>query len=227
MPFATRLAALRQRVADHSAPPASLPGGGWVPRVAGRGLTPVAAVGLVLVLVCALLLAGLWWWQSRVRPAELPSVLTRGPAVAPTGGPMPTSSPGPAPRPLVVVHVVGLVVRPGVVRLPEGSRVADAIRAAGGLRRDARGIRLNLARRLVDGEQVVVARGVVAAGPGQGAADVPASSASGASTHRSTSTRRLSSSSNRYPGSARCWPGASWSGGSPMVGSRRWRSSAR
>ena len=166
-------------MADHSAPPASLPGGGWVPRVAGRGLTPVAAVGLVMVLVCALLLAGLWWWQSRVRPAELPSVLTRGPAVAPTGGPMPTSSPGPAPRPLVVVHVVGLVVRPGVVRLPEGSRVADAIRAAGGLRRDARGIRLNLARRLVDGEQVVVARGVVAAGPGQGVADVPASSSSG------------------------------------------------
>jgi len=92
---------------------------------------------------------------------------------------MPTSSPGPAPRPLVVVHVVGLVVRPGVVRLPEGSRVADAIRAAGGLRHDARGIRLNLARRLVDGEQVVVARGAGAAGPGQGVAVSPASPPSG------------------------------------------------
>lgn len=143
--------------------------------MAGRGLTPAAAAGLVVLMLAALVLAGLWWWQSRARPAEVPSVLARGPSVASSVGPVPTASPGSAPGLALVVHVVGLVVRPGVVRVPDGSRVADAIRAAGGLRPGARGITLNLARRLVDGEQLVVSRGAARAGEGQGGAAVTAS----------------------------------------------------
>jgi competence protein ComEA len=54
------------------------------------------------------------------------------------------------------VHVVGQVNRPGLVRLPAGSRVADAIEAAGGARRGADLAALNLARLVVDGEQVHV-----------------------------------------------------------------------
>jgi competence protein ComEA len=56
----------------------------------------------------------------------------------------------------VAVHVAGRVRRPGLVRLPAGSRVQDAIRAAGGSTSGADLDALNLARRLTDGEQVLV-----------------------------------------------------------------------
>jgi competence protein ComEA len=58
----------------------------------------------------------------------------------------------------VVVHVVGAVRDHGVVRLPVGARVGDAVAAAGGARRDADLDALNLARALVDGEQIAVPR---------------------------------------------------------------------
>jgi competence protein ComEA len=57
---------------------------------------------------------------------------------------------------VVVVHVVGRVRHPGVRRLPAGSRVADAVQAAGGVTGRADLSLLNLARVLVDGEQVRV-----------------------------------------------------------------------
>jgi competence protein ComEA len=58
----------------------------------------------------------------------------------------------------VVVHVVGAVGEPGVVAVPAGARVADAIEEAGGLEADADPMRLNLARPVVDGERLVVVR---------------------------------------------------------------------
>ncbi|WP_402469230.1 helix-hairpin-helix domain-containing protein [Isoptericola aurantiacus] len=63
---------------------------------------------------------------------------------------------GPTAGPELVMHVVGEVREPGLVRLPAGSRVADAIEAAGGFTRDADTTVLNLARTVVDGEQVHV-----------------------------------------------------------------------
>ena len=54
------------------------------------------------------------------------------------------------------MHVVGQVLRPGLVRLRPGARVADAIAAAGGARSGADLTALNLARPVVDGEQVHV-----------------------------------------------------------------------
>ena len=58
---------------------------------------------------------------------------------------------------VVVVHVVGRARRhPGVRQLPAGSRVADAVKAAGGATGKADLSALNLARVLVDGEQVRV-----------------------------------------------------------------------
>lgn len=59
---------------------------------------------------------------------------------------------------VVVVHVVGQVAAPGVVRLAAGARVVDAIDAAGGASTEADLGAVNLARVLVDGEQVVVPR---------------------------------------------------------------------
>lgn len=56
----------------------------------------------------------------------------------------------------VVVHVSGQVVTPGVVGLPAGARVDDAVRAAGGTTAEADLAAVNLARTVVDGEQVHV-----------------------------------------------------------------------
>ena len=57
---------------------------------------------------------------------------------------------------LITVHVVGPVSNPGIYHLPEDSRVDDAILQAGGSTADADMERINLARPLIDGEQIVV-----------------------------------------------------------------------
>lgn len=56
----------------------------------------------------------------------------------------------------IFVHVTGAVVNPGMYELAEGSRVQDAVSAAGGLTEDAADESINLARELTDGEQIVV-----------------------------------------------------------------------
>jgi competence protein ComEA len=94
-----------------------------------------------------------------------------------------------APAPTTVasqlfVHVVGAVRRPGLYRLSDGSRVADALRRAGGPTPKAQLELVNLAARVADGEQVVVPRrgsNVVAAGS-------PAPSAQSGPVHLNTAT---------------------------------------
>ncbi len=61
-----------------------------------------------------------------------------------------------AEKKLITVHVVGSVSNPGVYHLPEDSRVDDAILKAGGFTPDADMERINLARPLIDGEQILV-----------------------------------------------------------------------
>jgi competence protein ComEA len=82
------------------------------------------------------------------------------------------------------VHVVGAVHRPGLYRLPQGSRVADAVARAGGVTRKAQLELVNLAARIADGEQIVVPRrGSVAAVPPSGGAG-----AAGGPVHLNTAT---------------------------------------
>jgi len=76
----------------------------------------------------------------------------------------------------VVVHVAGDVRRPGVYRLPAGSRVTDAVRRAGGFGGGANQDAINLAARLSDGQQVVVpGRGTIAASSAPGGQTGPIS----------------------------------------------------
>jgi competence protein ComEA len=76
-----------------------------------------------------------------------------------------------------VVSVVGRVPHPGLIHLPEGTRVADALSAAGGVLAGTNLMGLNVARRLSDGEQLLVG---VAPPPGQAATN-PVSGTAGAS----------------------------------------------
>jgi competence protein ComEA len=154
----------------------------------------------VLAVVAALTLAVTAYVTIRARPTVTaipqahtsPAAAREGSAAATSRSPAPAVSPAgvPAADPTgaaptgaagsVVVDVAGKVRRPGVATLPAGSRVVDAIRQAGGARPGVDLTSLNLARVLVDGEQILVgvraAAGVAAsassspgASPGDGA----------------------------------------------------------
>lgn len=71
--------------------------------------------------------------------------------------PSPPEPPQPEPRPLTV-HVAGAVQKPGVYTLAEGSRVADALRQAGGTKPNADTDALNLAEPLLDGQRIYLPR---------------------------------------------------------------------
>ena len=121
-----------------------------------------------LGVVCALLLVGLLcagWGVLRARPVAIASTpfvsASPGPASTALTKPTPPAAgePGaasPASPTQILVHVLGAVQRPGVVRLPERSRVQDAIESAGGLRKEAVPGDLNLAAVLDDGQQLVI-----------------------------------------------------------------------
>jgi len=99
--------------------------------------------GLAGVALVALLTGAAWWFS---RPDAVPAT------------PLPLASLGAsgAPTATVVVDVSGAVVAPGLVELAPGSRVADALDAAGGASADAVLDGLNLARHVNDGEQILV-----------------------------------------------------------------------
>ncbi|HZS31704.1 MAG TPA: ComEA family DNA-binding protein [Gaiellaceae bacterium] len=96
-------------------------------------------------------------------------------AASTTFAPVPARGARPAAAKLLVIDVAGDVRRPGLYRLPTGSRVDDAIAAAGGSTAKAELDAVNLAAPVADGEQVVVP------GRGAGGAAVPPSPAGGSS----------------------------------------------
>jgi competence protein ComEA len=111
-----------------------------------RGVRALAAVAVLVVLI-----AGFLAWRARPRvDAVEPPVPAAAPAVA---APVPGSAP---PTGEVVVAVGGKVNKPGLKRLPAGSRVADALAAAGGAKPGVDPSLLNLARKVADGELIMV-----------------------------------------------------------------------
>jgi competence protein ComEA len=90
------------------------------------------------------------------------------------------------PAPRLIVHVVGAVRKPGLYRLTHGSRIADALRRAGGATRRADLSLVNLAAPLSDGTQVVVPRRAPAAVAGE--AGTPAAGTPSGPVHLNTAT---------------------------------------
>jgi competence protein ComEA len=109
-----------------------------LPNLDARLFKYAAAISLLSVAVGLVL-----WWQGRpveleLQPAEVVVTEVQSPVAT------------------IFVHVVGDVAKAGVYELAAGSRVVDAIAAAGGPLRATKLINLNLARVLFDGEQIIV-----------------------------------------------------------------------
>ncbi len=165
------------------------------------GMEPRTVAAVAGVLVLAMAFAVHHFMAGRPRTVQVPSA-SRPVTLAPAGHALPpgpgrsrdggraagegaadgsaagaagTASGGPGGSGALVVDVVGKVRTPGVLRLPAGSRVGDALAAAGGALPGTDTSSLNLARLLMDGEQVVVGP----AAPGTGAGPGPAGAAGG------------------------------------------------
>jgi competence protein ComEA len=197
------------RVADGSGEPPALPTsgpgrhahrsvgvaatvGGWThdrlpPMLQGRLRLSAGHVAVLALLVAGALGLTAWWVVRAdggsttlpplaTTPSGLVSVPPTTPAASPVGGPAGVAV---SPSGSIVVDVTGKVRRPGIATLPLGSRVVDALEAAGGTRPGTPLGTLNLARVLTDGEQVVVGRARV---PGVAASAAAAPGAAGTAT---------------------------------------------
>jgi len=137
------------------------------------------ALALASVAALAAVVAGVVLLRSRPVEQPLAAPTVAASAASRAGGSLVASAPQ-SPSADVVVSVGGKVRRPGLVHLLAGSRVDDAVRAAGGVLPGSGPGLLNLARKLVDGEQVLVGVAAPPAAPGPAAEASAASAASGA-----------------------------------------------
>lgn len=148
----------------------------WVQSRCGLERRSLAALTVVLMVAAGG--AGAYFWTGRPQQIRAPEVVAAarplpqtqaadtGPGEGSPADPRPSLSPSAAA--VVVVDVGGKVRNPGVFTLPVGSRVTDALRAAGGIRPGTDLTGLNRARVLMDGEQVVVGLPTAAAAAGVG-----------------------------------------------------------
>ncbi|MEV6736497.1 ComEA family DNA-binding protein [Streptomyces sp. NPDC051104] len=204
-------------VGDMDAPEPAATGGVWRERVVpalrermplwlqtrcGLERRSVAALGVLLLV--AVVFAAQHFWTGRTEPMRAPEVVR---AAAPYGtagakrsaesgastgpkatGPQAAGGTGAGTGAAVVVDIGGKVRNPGLQRLPAGSRVADALRAAGGVRPGTDTDGLNRARLLVDGEQIVVGGPALAPGAGPALPAAGGSAAPGTPVSLSTAT---------------------------------------
>lgn len=109
---------------------------------------------------CAVLIAAVvtGWWVLAGRPHAdaVRTDLRARPSAANNSSAVPVSSGRATPTAGIVVDVAGKVRRPGLYRLPVGSRIDDALRAAGGMMPGVNEATVNRAARISDGQQIVV-----------------------------------------------------------------------
>jgi competence protein ComEA len=185
----------RRAVADE--PPVALPR--WWSALVDRARDARLEVGIgVVVVALVAVVAGVVWYRMGVAGGDAPAAGasarvsertragSRAPATPPSTVRVPTGATVVTPTTAaavttrgakVVVHVAGAVAKPGVLLMPAGARVIDAVEGAGGAAPDADLDRLNLAAKLVDGQRILVARvgAPVATDPGGTSAGGPAS----------------------------------------------------
>jgi competence protein ComEA len=134
-----------------------------MPHLGSAGVRALAAFAVAVAL-----LAGVLAWRARPQVEPL--------APSSTGAAVPASAAAGPTVTYLVVAVSGKVNKPGLVRLPVGARVADAIAAAGGALPGTDLSGVNLARKVSDGELISVG---IPAPPGANGAGAPAGTAAG------------------------------------------------
>jgi competence protein ComEA len=123
-------------------------------RLTSRHLAVMAALTLLAVVISV----G-WLLRAKAVPMAVAVSPETASGVAPAASVSPSAAsatPSESATPTILVHVIGAVVKPGVVRLPQGARVEEVLAAAGGLRGDADPAELNLAAVVSDGTQIIV-----------------------------------------------------------------------
>lgn len=161
------------------------------------GLERGQAVVVTLVVLLGLAVAALVLGLGRpgvvpVEPSPTASMVASGTPATGLGGSAPGASSADSEQSAsggdLLVHVAGKVRNPGVVRLPEGSRVLDAVQAAGGAEAGVDLTGLNLARFVGDGEQVLVGIPAPADGAPTGAGGQPVGASTGGLVNLNTAT---------------------------------------
>lgn len=148
------------------------------PAVTARRIDAAHVRVLVTIAVAAGVL--LTWWLLSERPrTSTPDPISLSADTSPSASASPSGE--------LVIDVEGKVKRPGIVTLPAGSRVHDAVAEAGGVRGRVDTSTLNMARVLTDGEQILVGVEPVAGG----AATTGGTPASGPSARISLGTATL------------------------------------
>ncbi|MCJ1673058.1 MULTISPECIES: ComEA family DNA-binding protein [unclassified Rathayibacter] len=151
----------------------------------GAAMVLVIAAAVVAVLLAGTRASG----RTEVLAPAGGVTAAAGPSGAPSSTegnatPAASSSPGE----VLYVHVAGAVAAPGLYLLDPGARVADALAAAGGFTEPAERAAVNLARRLVDGEQILVPERGAAVAPGGTAPAAGGAAAAGGIVRLSTAT---------------------------------------
>lgn len=168
----------------------------------GRALLSSAHLGVVALLVAAGLAVTSWWVVrsdpepsgprlETVAEVETPLVDLVPPEPAPAAAGVVGAAGAEETGTEVTVDVAGKVRRPGIAVLPAGSRVVDALEAAGGARSGVDLTGLNLARLLVDGEQVLVGVPGAVAAPAAGVPPAPPGSPGAALVDLNTADQAL------------------------------------
>jgi len=135
------------------------------PVVASRRIDAAHLRVLVTIAVAAGVLLTWWLLSERPRTSSPDPISLSAEATSPPGGASSSSAPAAGE---LVVDVEGKVKHPGIVTLPAGSRVHEAVAKAGGVRGKVDTSTLNMARVLTDGEQILVGVDPVPSDPSAG-----------------------------------------------------------